>query len=229
MSITAGNKIIRNFQRPAPALVELFRGIPSSNIGDIMYRLYNMQSDIKAYNPRIPLLGTAFTVKAPEGDNMFFHIAIEMAQPGDIIVVDAGGSSERSLCGEMMFNEAINKGIAGVIVNGCIRDTDCLATLDFPVYATGVTPQGPWKNGPGEINVPVCCGNQVVCPGDILVGDPDGVVVVHPADAAEVAALARDKFEKEQKKLQSYREGLVSKQNEKWIHAAVEQGVTFID
>ncbi|MBQ7520335.1 MAG: RraA family protein [Clostridia bacterium] len=229
MSITAGNKIIRNFQRPAPALVELFRGIPSSNIGDIMYRLYNMQSDIKAYNPRIPLLGTAFTVKAPEGDNMFFHIAIEMAQPGDIIVVDAGGSSERSLCGEMMFNEAINKGIAGFIVNGCIRDTDCLATLDFPVYATGVTPQGPWKNGPGEINVPVCCGNQVVCPGDILVGDPDGVVVVHPADAAEVAALARDKFEKEQKKLQSYREGLVSKQNEKWIHAAVEQGVTFID
>ena len=229
MSITAGNKIIRNFQRPAPALVELFRGIPSSNIGDIMYRLYNMQSDIKAYNPRIPLLGTAFTVKAPEGDNMFFHIAIEMAQPGDIIVVDAGGSSERSLCGEMMFNEAINKGIAGFIVNGCIRDTDCLATLDFPVYATGVTPQGPWKNGPGEINVPVCCGNQVVCPGDILVGDPDGVVVVHPADAAEVAALARDKFEKEQKKLQSYREGLVSKQNEKWIHAAVEQGVTLID
>lgn len=229
MSITAGNKIIRNFQRPAPALVELFRGIPSSNIGDIMYRLYNMQSDIKAYNPRIPLLGTAFTVKAPEGDNMFFHIAIEMAQPGDIIVVDAGGSSERSLCGEMMFNEAINKGIAGFIVNGCIRDTDCLATLDFPVYATGVTPQGPWKNGPGEINVPVCCGNQVVCPGDILVGDPDGVVVVHPADAVEVAALARDKFEKEQKKLQSYREGLVSKQNEKWIHAAVEQGVTFID
>lgn len=229
MSITAGNKIIRNFQRPAPALVELFRGIPSSNIGDIMYRLYNMQSDIKAYNPRIPLLGTAFTVKAPEGDNMFFHIAIEMAQPGDIIVVDAGGSSERSLCGEMMFNEAINKGIAGFIVNGCIRDTDCLATLDFPVYAIGVTPQGPWKNGPGEINVPVCCGNQVVCPGDILVGDPDGVVVVHPADAAEVAALARDKFEKEQKKLQSYREGLVSKQNEKWIHAAVEQGVTFID
>ena len=229
MSITAGNKIIRNFQRPAPALVELFRGIPSSNIGDIMYRLYNMQSDIKAYNPRIPLLGTAFTVKAPEGDNMFFHIAIEMAQPGDIIVVDAGGSSERSLCGEMMFNEAINKGIAGFIVNGCIRDTDCLATLDFPVYAIGVTPQGPWKNGPGEINVPVCCGNQVVCPGDILVGDPDGVVVVHPADAADVAALARDKFEKEQKKLQSYREGLVSKQNEKWIHAAVEQGVTFID
>ena len=224
-----GFRAFLDFERPDPALVDAYREIPSSNIGDIMYRLYNMQSDIKAYNPRIPLLGTAFTVKAPEGDNMFFHIAIEMAQPGDIIVVDAGGSSERSLCGEMMFNEAINKGIAGFIVNGCIRDTDCLATLDFPVYATGVTPQGPWKNGPGEINVPVCCGNQVVCPGDILVGDPDGVVVVHPADAADVAALARDKFEKEQKKLQSYREGLVSKQNEKWIHAAVEQGVTFID
>lgn len=229
MSVTAGNKIIRNFQRPDPQLVEAFRGIPSSNIGDMMYRLYNMQSDIKAYNPRMPLLGTAFTVKAPEGDNMFFHIALEMAQPGDIIVVDAGGGSERSLCGEMMFNEALNKGIAGFIVNGCIRDTDCLATLDFPVYATGVTPQGPWKNGPGEINVPVCCGNQVVCPGDILVGDPDGVVVVHPADAAEIAALARAKFEKEQKKLQSYRDGLVSKQSEKWIQSAVEQGVTFID
>ena len=229
MSVTAGNKIIRSFQRPEAQVLEAFRGIPSSNIGDIMYRLYNMQSNIKAYNPRVPLLGTAFTVKAPEGDNMFFHVALEMAQPGDIIVVDAGGASERSLCGEMMFNEAINKGIAGFIVNGCIRDTDCLGSLDFPVYATGVTPQGPWKNGPGEINVPVCCGGQVVFPGDILVGDPDGVVVVHSSDACEVAALAREKFQKEQEKLQKYRSGQIGKQSEKWIHSAIEQGVTFID
>lgn len=227
--ITAGNKIIRNIKRPDASLIEAFRGIPSSNIGDIMYRLYNMQSNIKAYNPRIPLLGTAFTVKAPEGDNMFFHVALEMAQPGDIIVVDAGGSSERSLCGEMMFNEAMNKGIAGFIINGCIRDTDCLDRLDFPVYATGVTPQGPWKNGPGEINVPVCCGGQVVYPGDILAGDPDGVVVVHPEDAAEVAALAREKFEKEQHRLQQYRDGQVGTQSEKWIRSAIENGVAFFD
>ncbi len=226
MSVTAGNRIYRNFRRPDPALLEKFRGIPSSNIGDMMNRLYNMQSNIKAYTPGVALLGTAFTVKAPEGDNMFFHAAIEMAQPGDILVVDAGGSLERSLCGEMMFNAAIARGIAGFVVNGCIRDTDCLERLKFPVYACGVTPQGPWKNGPGEINVPVCCGGQVVRPGDILAGDPDGIVVIRPEDAEEVAILARQKFEKEQEKLEKYRCGAQADQADKWLRMAQAQGVT---
>ena len=229
--MTIGNRIFTKVERPSRELVEKFAGLPSSNINDEMNRLFCMHDYIHLLNPEKakPLLGTAITVKAPIGDNLFFHQALDMAQPGDIIVVDGGSGCNRSLAGEIMMRFAAKKGLAGIVVDGCLRDWDGIQNLEMPIYAKGVTPQGPWKNGPGEINVPVCCGNQVVCPGDILVGDPDGVVVVHPADAAEVAALARDKFEKEQKKLQSYREGLVSKQNEKWIHAAVEQGVTFID
>lgn len=229
MSVTAGNRIYRNIRRPDPILVEKFRGIPSSNIGDMMNRLYNMQSDIKAYNKKAPLLGTAFTVKAPEGDNLFFHVAIELAQPGDVLVVDAGGSKLRSLCGEMMYTEAMAKGIKGFIINGCVRDTDSLDRLDFPVYARGVTPQGPWKNGPGEINVPVCCGGQVVFPGDILVGDPDGVVVIHPEDAEEIATLAQKKFKGEQERLKERSKGIYEDQTEKWLKPAREQAVTFMD
>lgn len=229
MSVTAGNRIYKDFKRPDPALVEQFKGIPSSNIGDMMNRLFNMQGDIKAYAPKVPLLGTAFTVKAPEGDNMFFHIAIGLAKPGDVLIIDAGGSMERSLCGEMMYTEAMARGIVGFVVNGCIRDTDCLDTLGFPVYAKGVTPQGPWKNGPGEINVPICCGGQVVFPGDIIVGDPDGIVVIHPEDAPEIAELAKEKFAKEQKTLENRRNGIHKDSLEKWMKAAQGQGVTVIE
>ena len=229
MAVTAGNRIYSNIRRPDRTLVEKFRGIPSSNIGDMMNRLFNMQSDIVAYAPHVPLLGTAFTVKAPEGDNLFFHMAIEMAQPGDILVVDAGGGMERSLCGEMMYTEAKLKGIAGFVVNGCIRDTDSLEHLDFPVYARGVTPQGPWKYGPGEINVPVCCGGQVVFPGDILVGDPDGIVVIHPQDAEEIAALAKDKFDGEQRRLEEYHAGKLADFTEKWRKAVEAQKGVFLD
>lgn len=229
MKSTVGNRIFRNINRPDRELVEKFRGIPSSNIGDMMNRLFNMQSDIKAYNKKAELLGTAYTVKAPEGDNLFFHMALCMAEPGDVIVVDAGGSMERSLCGEMMFNEAVGRGLAGIIVNGCIRDVDALENMDLPVYAKGITPQGPWKNGPGEINTPVCCGGTVVMPGDILVGDADGIVVIHPEDAPALAEEARKKFEGEQKRLEENHKGVYPDVTEKWLKAIEKTGVEFID
>ena len=229
MKSTVGNRVFQTVQRPDRALVEQFRGIPSSNIGDVMNRLFNMQADVRAFNPRVPLLGTAYTVKAPEGDNMFFHLALCLAQPGDVLVVDAGGSMERALCGEMMFNEAIGRGLAGIVVNGCIRDADSLAGLDLPVYAKGVTPQGPWRNGPGEINLPVCCGGQVVRPGDILVGDSDGIVVIRPEDAAALAPLAREKLAGEQKRLAENRRGVYPDKSPQWLPAAEKLGTAFYD
>lgn len=229
MASTIGNRVYKNINRPDRELVEKFRGIPSSNIGDMMNRLYNMQSDIKAFTKGVELLGTAYTVKAPEGDNMMFHLALQMAQPGDVLVIDAGGSMERSLCGEMMFNEAIGRGLAGFVINGCIRDADALDDLKFPVYAKGITPQGPWKNGPGEINVPVCCGNVVVFPGDILVGDPDGIVVIHSEDAPAIVDQAREKYEGEQKRLAENREGIYPVTLDKWMKLAKNTGVEFIE
>lgn len=199
--ITIGNRIYTKVERPAPEIVEMFRDLPSSNINDEMNRLYCMHDYMKLLNPDTakPLLGTAITVKAPIGDNLFFHQALDLAQPGDVIIVDGASGCNRSLAGEIMMRFAAKKGLAGIVVDGCLRDLDGIEKLDMPIYAKGVTPQGPWKFGPGEVNVPVACGGQVVFPGDILVGDKDGIVVIRRQDAEEVAKVAQEKKTKEDK------------------------------
>lgn len=186
-----GNRIFRDFQRTDPAIVEKFKGLPSSNINDEMNRLFCMHDYIRLLNPNArPLLGVAFTVRAPIGDNLMFHQAIDMAQPGDVLVIDGGSGNNRSLAGEIMLRYCTMKGLAGVVVDGCLRDWDGIETLDMPIYAKGITPQGPWKNGPGEINAPIACGGQVVFPGDVIAGDKDGIVVIRRQDAAAVAEAA---------------------------------------
>ena len=199
--ITIGNRIFTKVERPDRELVEQFRGLPSSNINDEMNRLYCMHDYIRLLNPAKakPLLGTAITVKAPLGDNLFFHQALDMAQPGDIIVVDGASGCNRSLAGEIMMRFAQKKGLAGIVADGCLRDLDGIELLEMPIYAKGITPQGPWKFGPGEVNVPIACGGQVVFPGDILVGDKDGIVVIHRQDAAAVAEVAQKKKAAEDK------------------------------
>lgn len=203
MSRGVGNRIITEIDRPSRELVEQFRGIPSSNINDMMNRLFCMHEYIRPLNKQ-PLLGTAVTVRAPMGDNLFFHKALDVAQPGDVIVVDGGSAMNRSLAGEIMFTYAWKKGIAGIVVDGCVRDLDGIEDIGIPIYAKGVTPQGPYKNGPGEINFPIACGGQVINPGDILVGDADGIVVIKPEDAEEILELAKHKLEVETKKLEKY-------------------------
>lgn len=189
MESNVGCRIFNEVNRPSKEIVALFKDLPSSNINDEMNRLYCMHDYMRLLNPGTSrqLLGTAFTVKVPLGDNLMFHQALDMAQPGDILVVDGGSGNNRSLCGELMMTFAQGKGLAGVVVDGCVRDWDGLETLTMPIYAKGVTPQGPWKNGPGEINVPISCGGQVIFPGDILVGDRDGIVVIRPQDAEYIA------------------------------------------
>ncbi len=193
----AGFRIYTKINRPSKELVEQFRGLPVANIADEMNRFSCVDARIKPLNST-PLLGTAFTVKARVGDNLMFHKAIDMAQPGDVIVVDGQGDLVNSLTGEIMMRQVLKKGIAGVVIDGAVRDADALRQLDLAIYAAGITPQGPYKNGPGEINVPVCCGGIVVNPGDILVGDGDGIVVISPKDAASIADKAKSKQKKEQ-------------------------------
>lgn len=202
MAINAGKRIFQDVNRPSRELVEAFRGLPSSNINDEINRLFCMHAYIRLLNPESAgqLLGTAITVRAPIGDNLMFHQALDMAQPGDIIVVDGGSGDNRSLAGEIMLRFAAEKGLAGIVVDGCLRDLDGIRTLSMPVYAKGITPQGPFKNGPGEINVPVAVGGQV-----ILVGDSDGIVVIRPQDAPEIAKAAREKKEKEDKTFETMR------------------------
>ena len=201
-----GNRIYAKVNRLDRDLIEKFRDIPASNIGDIMNRLYCMRENITRIGKNhIGLLGSAFTVKVPDGDNAFLHCALDLAQPGDVLVVDGNGCTSRSLMGEIMFTYAQNKGLAGIVIDGAIRDADSLNELDIPVYAIAVTPQGPYKNGPGEINVPVSCGGQVVFPGDILVGDMDGICVIRAVEAAGLIDAVHKKFHDEQVLLARYR------------------------
>ncbi len=194
-----------SINRPGKKLVELFAGIPTPNIDDNMNRIYGLHG-LKPYNTA-PLLGIAYTVKCPAGDNLLFNRAIDLAQPGDILVIDAGGATERALCGEIMVTHAMKRKLGGFIINGCIRDVEAIGQMNFPIYAMGVNPNGPLKNGPGEINVPVVAGGMAIMPGDILVGDADGLVVVRPSDAEEVAAKARKQNENEQKLLATIEAG----------------------
>ena len=192
-----GCRIFTEVPRPPKELVERFRGLPVANIGDNMNRIYCVDSAIRSMNGK-PMLGVAYTLHLPSGDNLLLHKAIAMAQPGDVIVVDAQGDVTNSITGEIMMTEACKKGIAGVVVDGAVRDSEALSEMAMPVYAAGITPKGPYKDGPGEINVPVSIGGVVVNPGDILVGDADGIVVIAPADAPELLGKAQAKFQKEQ-------------------------------
>ncbi len=224
----AGCKIKRNFERPAKELVEAFRGIPVANIDDNMGRIAAVDASIFPLNPNAKILGTAFTVNAPAGDNLLFHKALDMAQPGDVIVLANKGSMSRSLCGEIMSNYAKSRGLAGIIIDGCVRDSAALREMDFPVYAKGVTPNGPYKNGPGEMNFPVSFAGIIINPGDIIVGDADGLLVVRPEDAEEIAKKAKAWHDSEEKQL----EGILTKGEwvRPWVDGKLEEvGFEFVD
>ncbi|WP_125140931.1 RraA family protein [Clostridium transplantifaecale] len=211
----AGLRIL-DCPRPDRELTEAFRGLPSSNIADNMGRLYNTNSSIRALNG-LSLCGPAFTVKVPQGDNLMFHKALDLALPGDIIVVDGEGDMEHALAGELMIRHAIRRKLGGFVINGCMRDFDAIEALPFPVYAKGITPQGPYKSGPGEINVPVCCAGRVICPGDILVGDRDGIAIIPAEFAKDLLSRAKKKFEGEQKRIMEDEPG-----NRDWVDRAIE-------
>ena len=196
--MSIGCKIINEFDRPAPELVARFKNMPVSNIDDNMGRIAAVDAAIEPIGYKGQLLGTAFTVRVPQGDNLMFHAAMDLAKPGDVIVIDAGGFTDRAIFGELMATYCKSRGIKGIVCDGAIRDRGGLADMeDFHVYARAATPNGPYKNGPGEINVPVVIGGKTVYPGDIVVGDDDGVLFIRPelANALADATLAVEEKE----------------------------------
>ena len=185
--MSVGCKIIRDFPRPDPELVELFRDLPVANIDDCMERTAAVDASIVPIG-KGRLLGTAFTVQVAQGDNLMLHAAMDLAKPGDVIVIDAGGFTDRAIFGELMATYCKVRGVRGIVCDGAIRDAEGLSEMeDFLVYAKAVTPNGPYKNGPGQINVPVVVGGKVCYPGDIVVGDGDGVLFIRPEDARQLA------------------------------------------
>ncbi|WP_319415565.1 RraA family protein [Marispirochaeta aestuarii] len=191
-----GFRIFTRLPRPDQALVESFRGVPTPNIADNMNRFFCVDTAIKPMNS-CQMLGTAFTVRSSTADNLLFHKALDMAEPGDVIVIEVRGDTINAVTGEIMMRYAKKRGVAGFLIDGLVRDSGAVKELDFAVFCRGANPMGPYKDGPGEINVPVNCGGVIVNPGDIIVGDEDGVVVVPPGDAAGILKKAKAMFEKE--------------------------------
>jgi RraA family protein len=197
-STNTGFRILPSPPRPAERLLAAFAKLPTSNISDNMARHYGAGARLRPYHRGGTLIGPAFTVKTRAGDNLLTHKAIDMAAPGDVILVDAGGGLDHAIIGEIMSSLAKKRGVAGIVIDGAIRDVDAIGASDFPVYACGVTHRGPYKDGPGEINVTVSIAGMVVNPGDIIVGDGDGVVAISQAEAESVLALTIAQKEKEE-------------------------------
>jgi RraA family protein len=153
------------------------------------------------------MVGVAFTVRTRPGDNLAIHKALEFVGPGDVIVVDGGGDETRALIGEIMMNIARQRGAAGYVIDGAIRDAAAIAAADFPVFARAAFHRGPYKYGPGEINVPVSIGGMVVTPGDIVVGDDDGVLAFPPAIAPTLLEAVHAQIQRETDTLVAIREG----------------------
>lgn len=191
-----GFRVTPTFERPDAALIDRFRGLATSVIGDAMHRTAALSHRLVPFNSS-PLVGPAYTVRVPEGDNLMFYYAIDNAQPGDVIVVAGQGNRERALCGEIMACHAKSRGIAGFVIDGAIRDVAEIGAMDFPVYAVASTPNGPFKNGPGTVNEPIAIGDRVIAPGDLIIGDATGVVCVPSSDLDDVSVAAEATVERE--------------------------------
>lgn len=189
--------INKDFSRPAPQLVAQFAGLPTSILSDSMNRFQAMDATITPVRPQTTLLGTAFTVQAMESCNWEAHHAIALAKPGDVLVIGARGGMQSAVWGHVMTAAANQRGLAGIIVDGCIRDFAENRADTLPIYCRGAAPGGPHKGWRGNINVPIACAGVVVNPGDIVAGDDDGIVVIPQSKAEEVLAEAKTRLNAE--------------------------------
>ena len=179
----------------------LLNKLDTSQISDSMGRT-GVPRDIYPMNLNLHMAGSAYTVRVSPGDNLMLHLATKQAKPGDVIVVDGSGLTSVALWGEMMSLCAKTHGIAGIVIDGAVRDSDALSCMDFPVYARGICPRGPVRVSKGEVNISIQCGGVVVNPGDYVVGDRDGVVIIpkEKIDAVIDAASSVAKREEQLKK-----------------------------
>ena len=177
---------------PEAALVDELRGVPTALVSDALGRLVGSRGLVPYHrDPGLALCGVALTVRVRPGDNLMVHKALTLARPGDVLVVDGSGDISHALLGGLMRLAALARGVAGVVVDGAIRDTAEWAQGELPVFARGHAHRGPSKDGPGEINVPVSCAGLAVSPGDVVVGDGDGVITCAPTRLPAVLEAVR--------------------------------------
>jgi RraA family protein len=213
-------RILEIPKRPSPDLVAEFRKMVTPHLSDSMERLYAGGPQLRPMYKGPTLAGPAFTVKTAPGDNLLVHKALDTARAGDVIVVDAGGFADHAIIGELMAARAQQRGIAGLVIWGAIRDSAELGAGEYPVFASAVTHRGPYKNGPGEINVPIVMSGMPVQPGDIIVGDADGLIAVPQEIAERVLASAKAILAKETAAMREMKDGSVDRS---WVDKTLRE------
>jgi len=191
--MTLGCRITKRMRAVPAEMIEQFRSLPVANVSDVMSRLSGGGADLRPMHGGGVLAGPALTVRTRPGDNLMIHKAIDLAEPGDIIVVDAGGDLTNAMIGELMLAHATRRGVGGFVIHGAIRDVAIIRAQPVPVYAVGITHRGPYKDGPGEINYPIAIEGMVIAPGDLMLGDDDGVLCVPFEQTQTVLVAARAK------------------------------------
>lgn len=228
--MSVGKRIYLKRVMPDLEIMKQFKTIPASNTADVMGRSCAMNPRIKLVSsPKAQMMvGPAYTVKCRAGDNLLLHAALNYCSEGDVLVVSNEGDDTRSLIGEVMMAYLYyTKKIAGIIIDGPIRDIDEIGKWDFPVYCNGTTPGGPYKEGPGEINVPISCGEISVYPGDIILADPDGIIVIPLKDAATILADAKKFQATDEAKLIAAKNGTAKRD---WVEKSLaDKGFEIID
>jgi len=197
----------KKIKRPDIKWIKKFEDIPPSIASDCLNRYYAMGGEIKPIFEDTKLCGIALTIQSMSGNNLMSHLALTFAQPGDVLVIDARQYTSNAVWGAIQAYYAQKKGVAGVVIDGAIRDVAEMRKSRFPVYCRGVTPAGPHKGWADSINVPIQCGGIPVMPGDLILGDDDGVVVVPQDRLEEVYKEARERMEQENKWKQAINEG----------------------
>ena len=211
-----GFRVLRRERKVDASVVAQFRELPVANVSDSMSRMNAAGPRLRPMHAGGAMAGPALTVRTRPGDNLMLHKALNIAEPGDVIVVDAGGDLTNAMMGDLMLTVAITRGLAGIVINGAIRDYKVIHESAFPLFAAGVTHRGPYKDGPGEINVPIAIDGMVVMPGDLMLGDEDGLLCV-PFEATEtVYAKAKAKRDAEDKQMEAIKAG---RSDRSWVEA----------
>jgi regulator of RNase E activity RraA len=219
--------IKRNFIRAAQKFVKQFTNLPIGNVCDAQGRVGALDYRIKPVSQASQFCGTALTVDSGPRDNLAAWAALEIAKPGDVILITTGGHLASSVAGDLYVGMAQNAGVAGIVTDGVVRDIAGINEVGVPVFARGICANSPWKNGPGRVGLPIVIGGVNVNAGDIAVGDQDGVVVVERRNAAAVAAGLKAVLAKEKKMEANVEAGMTVPG---WLEEAYKsKGVSYLD
>lgn len=200
--------------------IDALRGLPASVVSDVLGRMPGTCGLRPVNRSPVAVCGNALTVKVRSGDNLLIHKALQLLQPGDVLVVDGEGDTSRALFGEIMMTVARARGAVGVVLDGAVRDVDAFEEQRFPCWARGVNLRGPYKEGPGSINQPITVGGALVQPGDVVLGDSDGLVFLAPSLALEAARLGREKVALEKATIASI---LAGRYDDAWVEQTLRQ------